>query len=295
MFRDSDNTNDSKKNSLKDTSSQVPASTLGGPAQYQNTGIGSVSYTKTDKLITALYMVTDIVDKDEPLRNKLRTLGVEILSDMHSVQQNNVGQSMSFIGHKISELMSFLNIAADLNIISEMNCNILRKEFSELNQALKNSVSNIDVLNKRVDLTEFFTETPILDKEDNGRWTTAKAGVQRPANGHRTSTSLGVQNKNTLLHALKQIETSYSKINHNGDVFDVLKKQRRESIIYVIKNISGGATIKDIKDMAKTMPDKANSIISCSEKTLQRELVSMVKDNVLERMGEKRWSKYFLR
>jgi hypothetical protein len=94
---------------------------------------------------------------------------------------------------------------------------------------------------------------------------------------------------------LKQIETSYSKINHNGDVFDALKKQRRESIIYVVKNISGGATIKDIKDMAKTMPDKAGSIISCSEKTLQRELVSMVKDNVLEKMGEKRWSKYFLR
>lgn len=255
----------------------------------------SVSYTKTDKLITALYMVTDIVEKDEPLRNKLRTLGVEILSDMHKIGQNNVGHSMSFIGGKISELMSFLNIAADLNIISEMNCNILRKEFSELNQAIKNSVADMAVLNRQVNLSEFFKESTLSNEEDNGRWTSAKAGVQRPSIGHRSSNSIGVQKGSTLLKALRQVEVSHTRPTQTPDAFDVLKKQRRESIIYVVKNISGGATIKDIKDMAKTIPEKASAIISCGEKTLQRELVSMVKDNVLEKTGEKRWSKYFLK
>ena len=38
-----------------------------------------LSYTKTHKLVTALYMVTDIIDKEEPIRNKLRILGVEII------------------------------------------------------------------------------------------------------------------------------------------------------------------------------------------------------------------------
>jgi hypothetical protein len=258
----------------------------------------SVSYTKTDKLITALYMVTDVIEKDEPLRNKLRTLGVEILSDMHSIQQNNVGYSMSFIGHKISELMSFLNIAADLNIISEMNCNILRKEFSELNQAIKNSVSNIGVLNRQVDLTEFFKEPTLEGWPKPGVNNFIPPTPKGHASGH-PSTNIGVQNKNTLLKTLKQIETSYAKINHSPDVsdagFDALKKQRRDGIVAIIKTIDGGATIKDIKDKAKTSPEKFSAIISCSEKTMQRELVSMVKDNVLEKMGEKRWSKYFLK
>jgi hypothetical protein len=43
------------------------------------------------------------------------------------------------------------------------------------------------------------------------------------------------------------------------------------------------------------MPGKADALISCSEKTLQRELVSMVKNGVLDKMGEKRWSRYFLK
>src|SRR3989344_6914080 len=44
----------------------------------------SISYTKTHKLITALYMVTDVIDKEEPIRAKLRVLGTGIISDMHS-------------------------------------------------------------------------------------------------------------------------------------------------------------------------------------------------------------------
>src|SRR3989344_7243431 len=81
----------------------------------------SISYTKTNKLVTALYMVTDILDKDEPLRNKLRTLGTGIISDVHSTPAHAVG--------KISEIMSFLDVAFAMNIISEMNVTILRKEF----------------------------------------------------------------------------------------------------------------------------------------------------------------------
>jgi len=43
-----------------------------------------ISYKKTNKLVTALYMVTDIIDKNEPLRNKLRTLGIGIISDIYT-------------------------------------------------------------------------------------------------------------------------------------------------------------------------------------------------------------------
>src|SRR3989344_6143475 len=91
----------------------------------------SLSYMKTNKLITALYMVTDILDKDEPLRNKLRTLGTGIISDIHCAPQNACT--------KIAEVMSFLDIARAINIISEMNVNILRKEFLLLNQSILES------------------------------------------------------------------------------------------------------------------------------------------------------------
>jgi transcription elongation factor GreA-like protein len=44
------------------------------------------------------------------------------------------------------------------------------------------------------------------------------------------------------------------------------------------------ATIKDIIQV----------ITDCSEKTIQRELIDMIKDNIVVRDGERRWSKYTL-
>jgi len=88
---------------IKDTSS---------PSPLPGEGRGEVvSFTKTNKLITAVYMVTDIIDKEEPLRNKLRTLGLEILSDPP------IARTVLAIG----QLMSFLDIASAVGIISEMN------------------------------------------------------------------------------------------------------------------------------------------------------------------------------
>jgi hypothetical protein len=264
-----------------------------------------LSYTKTDKLITALYMVTDIIDKDEPLRNKLRTLGTGIISDMHLIRQNNVGPTLSFMGNKISEVMSFLDLASAVNIISEMNYNILKKEFSELNNSILESAGKATLVSKQINLAEFFLENssspfrggfeerfpknsshpnPLLNKERGN------------AIGHYNSTSIGVQKGSTLLKALSGVKImSNTKTNHGAVVFDALKRQRREAIVAIIKNINGGATIKDIKDKAKANLEKFNVLITCSEKTLQRELISMVKDNVLDKTGEKRWSKYFLK
>ena len=100
--------------------------------------------------------------------------------------------------------------------------------------------------------------------------------------GH--ATSLGVQKAGTLLKAINGISGA-----HN---FDLLKKQRHDDILNIIKILGGNATIKDIKDKIHTLPGQGGSLHSHSEKTLQRELVSMVGDGVLKKSGEKRWSRY---
>ena len=60
-------------------------------------------------------------------------------------------------------------------------------------------------------------------------------------------------------------------------------QSRREKVINVLRD-KGEATIKDIME----------SVTDCSEKTVQRELISLIKDNVVSREGERRWSKYKL-
>ena len=238
-----------------------------------------LSYTKTNKLITALYMVTDIIDNDEPLRNKLRTLGVEILSDMHDTPADACS--------RIDQVMSFLDIASTICIVSEMNTNILKKEFLELNQSIKESIGKAQIFNKQVNLAEFFSlhSSPLLVKERGSL----------NSKGHKGHTRIGVQKGSTLMQALsdKTMNLSNSK-NLSIRNLDI-KNQRRNNLINIIKTTGGNATIKDIKDKIKLMPIQDTSLVFFGEKTLQRELVSMVKEGVLNKTGEKRWSRYFLK
>ncbi|MFA5841275.1 MAG: hypothetical protein WC847_03340 [Candidatus Paceibacterota bacterium] len=267
-----------------------------------------ISYSKTNGLITALYMVTDIIDKDEPLRNKLRTLGAEIISDINSIPTN--------ASSKIREVMSFLDIAFAINIISEMNCSILRKEFLELHQSIQSAHENKEAaksIKRQINLSEFFIESDSAGTEFSpkgqvqNRNNFQSMSVSKTPIGHATPTRIGVQKGSTLMQALSDKNLA----NIGGQKFgrgasvgahhvstessDLLKKQRREDIINILKTVGGNATIKDIKDRAMTTQSKTGSLVSCSEKTLQRELVSMVNSGVLKKAGEKRWSRYFIK
>jgi len=251
-------------------------------------------------------MVTDIIDKEEPIRNKLRILGTEIISDMHLIQQNNAGHtSPADACNRIAETVSFLNIASAMNFISEMNCTILKKEFLELKGSIQ---EYIDM--KPTWLAEFFDSDnvfpPPLSGEDlrrgfysphpNPLLTKERGNLN--SKGHlsaRAGTGLGVQKGSTLMKALSDRTNSMSdkKFNTtNGNDFDILKTQRRDNIISIIKNNGGNATIKDIRAKTNT---GINGLPIYSEKTLQRELVSMIKDGVLNKTGEKRWSRYFIK
>ncbi len=63
-----------------------------------------------------------------------------------------------------------------------------------------------------------------------------------------------------------------------------VKKSSRQSIIIAILKRKKEIMIKDVSSL----------ISGCSEKTIQRELLTMVKAGILKKVGEKRWSRYSL-
>lgn len=308
---------------IKDThSSFLPPLNKGRVEEGSNQG--HVSHIKTNKLITALYMVTDIMDKEEPLRNKLRVLGSEMISDIHIIHHGHSGSHDGHISektsNKISEILSFLDIASTVGMISEMNHAILKKEFIGLKVSLQENFG------QGLSIAELF---PALDEEivealpeKENKYLSITKSIPPTRNVDKLeSTRIGVQKGSTLLNALSKISMSDSKAKMSDKIprgrastdtarhdsaesktkvvhqtsqndFDVLKKNRREEILKIVKEnklthpASGGATISDIRAAAKGV------LASCGEKTLQRELVSMVKDTLLHKVGEKRWSKY---
>lgn len=264
------NIKDTLKDSVKDTSS-MPASLALSIQDY------SESYSKTNKLVIALYMVTDIMDKEEPLRNKLRALGTGIISDINLLKTSVLSRTPTQIQIKIEEVLSFLEIASTVGMISPMNCNILKKEFTNLKQSITESGQSST-------LSELFSG-------ENQSPPERLMSLSQTGIGHG-KTRIGVQKGSTLMKALSRFEMS-DKIpgtirkNFGADSFDILKKQRRDEIIKIIKD-KKEVNITDIKNLATGV------LASCGEKTLQRELVSMVKDNILNKIGAKRWSRYFL-
>ena len=306
---------------LKDSNSPLPGLPLGKgekQARLSDGQGGDLSYSKANKLIIALYMVTDIMNKGEPLRNKLRTLGTDIVSDIHSLSTGQTGVHHK-IRIKISEIMSFLGIARTLNIISAMNCDILEKEFHELDRSLKESTNETAVIGTPVDLAEF-----LRDSEEELNPYPASPELRGRSKEGVLSTRLGVQKGETLLKALSRVEgmkalrgvemparpigmSDRSKPEARPSMLGLasqVKGQRRKDILNIIKINGGNATIKDIKDKASTMSparptgaggDKGHSLVSIGEKTLQRELIAMIEDGVLYKEGTKRWSRYFIK
>lgn len=259
-----------EEKNLKDTNSQAGLSLMDTKP--------SISYSKSNQLVTALFMVTDIMDKDEPLRNKLRTLGAGVISDIYSDPVKSTS--------KVSEILSFLEVARAVNLISEMNANILRKEFLKLMDSAK-EYSKV----KSIWMEEF-----LINPEDDSGLDDKKYSelvTRRHVGSSRTPTRLGVQKGDTLLRAIKSMsDKKYPTQNSQIPSFDVLKKHRRADIINVLNIAGAGLTITDIKDNSKGQPEKFSALAACGEKTLQRELVAMVKDGVLKKEGEKRWSRY---
>ncbi len=77
---------------------------------------------------------------------------------------------------------------------------------------------------------------------------------------------------------------SNAQLPREGGTLTDNKGSRRERIVQVLRD-KGSATIKDIVEV----------VTDCSEKTIQRELISLIKDNIVSREGERRWSKYSLK
>jgi len=296
-----DNMLEENKNlNLKDTNS--PSHLLrGGMGRGAETSpMVFVSYTKTNKLISALYMVTDIMDTGEPMRNKLRTLGVNIISDINLPLLPGEGRG-EVLRRLINEIFSLLDIAQAVGMISEMNHGILKKEFSLLKESIQE-----ESIQENSNWLEGFLNSPLEEypdlKSGGGGYPPRPLSTKStPQEGNKISIGrVGVQSGSTLLKALKDIEgmkaienikMSNRNISINNTVqsaggFEQMKKQRRELILKIIKDRPSGASIKDIVLALRSLGEE------WGEKTLQRELVSMSHDGVLEKTREKRWSRY---
>jgi hypothetical protein len=221
-------------------------------------------YNRSYRLATAVFMVSNIIDQNEELRTKIKSLSLKLVSVSVNLKDINFIDAKKLISdlEKISlELSSMLDIASVSGLISRMNTGIIREEFQSFLLELDKFSERFED-QKSVSIKEIFNEPKVLNKENSLEETNIWHNIE--GNGVYENDS-------------KKITTNGTK-NGNGHK---RKDLRRNTILDFIKG-HNDIGIKDI------IP----SIAGCSEKTVQRELIQLVNEGKIKKTGERRWSKY---
>ncbi len=264
---------------------------------------------KTERLASALYLITGFFDNEEPLKWKLRKLSGRLLSsslELKDTRSKNKEISIIDLEGTVLEIGSLLLIAKNSGLISEMNYEIISKEFNvfadtlanqsdllsrEGNAGFGNSYFEVNLPQIKPKQTQAIEQMKAPEIKDNSRdmsiaYVPTLDVLDRmagPQGENQTAEKGQKVNESVLANGLKnKVSKEPKALKEFGAV--AVKKNSRQSIIISLLRRKKEIMIKDVSPL----------IHGCSEKTIQRELLSMVDKGILKKIGEKRWSRYSL-
>ena len=288
---------------------------------------GMLVAKKSERLVTALYLVTDLMSDSEPIKHGLRKNAVALLSSMNALSQLDVKDRVMELKlslKSVTEIISLLHVAVTTGAVSQMNGELLMDGFRALQSVLEKkqpiltremlTIDDEEALqsdthfSSAISSTSYDVLTPLSLarlhgndrelKQTEESLKTAQLLSKLEAKYNKGQNQDGSQIRNVSYNEPKDM----SFIKDNASVHSVLikhatpqsgslassfqmrKQSRREQILALF-----------VKGVDVSIKDIAARIKGCSEKTIQRELNALLYDNVIERIGEKRWSRYILR
>lgn len=254
---------------------------------FKNDAFTNFVHKKTERITTALYMITNLLPAEEPLKWKLREKGIELMSHVLHFGTGSLTppvQAESVVVPLIIGQVSLLEVAYVSGAISEMNFLVLKREYEQVVElfekakvrrresgregyAIPKSFFDLPYEASLVELLEQENATSVAKKTPE----TLKTSETNEALSHgQNLVQNGTVARSSLFHLRDKLRNPRSKT-------------RRESIIAVLRE-QGKLSIKDVTKVVR----------GCSEKTIQRELLSLVKEGVVMKEGERRWSVYSL-
>lgn len=250
-------------------------------------------YKKTERLVTAVYMITNFIKDNEPLKWGIRDNALELMSLNLSFATVSLSERKELLRRYQAnsvEIVSLCSIAYHAGLMSPMNYSVLKREFESLLRTIEDGESK-KLNDETIVLSQDFfkTDDPRMDMSQDK--VVVFEGLS--TNDVRNS-SAPIESALVSLPKVskpKPVETPALRVPHKGQIKDkkenspVIEKKnsRQDSILELLKKQEGVG----IKDFAQVITD-------CSEKTIQRELIQMLEIGLIRKEGDRRWSKYFL-
>lgn len=258
-----------------------------------------------NNIVAALYLVTNHLSDMEPLKTGMRETAhivLEELLDMSDI-------SGIFLDSRLGHIRNLLKISTIANLISAQNVSLLDNELSSIQTYLKDTYkknSNVafdisEILS--INSTHQFSE---VSNSGSGNFNSRLgSGIDEgkgfnlknsgTINGPKSTLSGSISPANPKnAHISKNRLSIYSDSINAGPVDKPAQQPvaRRDP---VRDGFSPRQTqiMKEIRTMGQlTIRDLIGKIEGCSEKTIQRELLSLVEVGVIKKEGERRWSRY---
>lgn len=263
---------------------------------------------KIEKITTALYLVTDVMDPEVPLTQSLRLESLGLLNSCFQVltRQSLGGSAVKITPSELTQIMvrlehviSLISIGRIAHHISEMNAQVLITELEKVAKCLNEDLKELSnkytsYLQPRIDPKE---SQPILSHailDDSSFDELEKRRIKdsvRPINDTKI-----INDKKQLLTQVTKVAIGVGSVKSDSKypINDMVKAQqppkpttqnndRKQSIINVIRSHKNAS-----------MQDITKFVTGYSEKTLQRELVSLIQSGVIKKVGDKRWATYHI-
>lgn len=235
---------------------------------FDNNNQFVLAYKKTEKLASAVYMVTGLFLDSEPMKWALRKKVGELLSftlTYKDTPEGGLGDFVYNIKTQVTELVSLIDVSFHGGLVSQMNFSIIRQEFLNLVNILSTQESSTNI-SQNSSLSKTFFDV------SQSHSSFAKNDLDRIYKTSESATEIQRM-------SFTDLKDRGLNINKNN-----LKKSARQSVILGLLKKKKELSIKDIAAVIK----------DCSEKTIQRELNYFISTGLLKRRGVRRWSKYSL-
>ena len=269
-------------------------------------------FKKTERVIAALYIITGLFSDTEPLKWATRESGTILLKHTLSFKERAAVHSKECLSDTLSELaylLSLLDLAYVADLISPMNLSVIKRELETVSSILEGKwrISNAPIsqpffedsffgvakdifLSPKETKNESSTLAPpsSLEQKDGGELFLRSFGEFERFKRSQKDISKGQGNvsDNVLDEKLigggatkTRLHSPRKSVAHSGG--GQVKQERKQHIFSILRQ-KNTAMIKDFSAV----------ITNCSEKTVQRLLIDMVRSGVLKREGDRRWSRY---
>lgn len=269
------------ENNLEQTNKETRISNIGSSIfKPSHEAVFMTMSKKAEKISTALYMVTDLIKENDPIRIKIRESSIDLISETRSMSYAFSGDIYFIIARTVNkawEIVSLVEVASSVGFISDMNSRVLKNVLVEFISFLRDkqrreSFNSLEDLKMGESLSDqIVLSKKLFDIEEDVSY------KGQTIKDNKMSVKVDKAPTPKKPDFIQTLEKEKSEAGPK-------KSERRDQIVSLIK-----------EKIEVSVTDIASHFPALSNKTIQRELISMVDEGVLKREGDKRWSKYSLK